>query len=50
RKVVSQDITVSHLLSINNILKRRVIIWDNLNADDYDQRRLCMGPYTGRSL
>ncbi|CAF5055775.1 unnamed protein product, partial [Rotaria sp. Silwood1] len=50
RKVVSQDITVSHLLSINNILKRRVIIWDNLNANDYDQRRLCMGPYTGRSL
>ncbi|CAF5117336.1 unnamed protein product, partial [Rotaria sp. Silwood1] len=44
------NITVSHLLSINNILKRRVIIWDNLNADDYDQRRLCMGPYTGRSL
>ncbi|CAF3072516.1 unnamed protein product [Rotaria sp. Silwood2] len=49
-KVVSRRITMSHLLSINNILKRRVIIWDNLNANDYDQRRLCMGPYSGRSL
>ena len=24
-------------------------IWDNLNANDYDQRRLCLGPFSGRS-
>jgi protein O-GlcNAcase/histone acetyltransferase len=30
-------------------LKRPVTIWDNLNANDYDQRHLCLGPFTGRS-
>jgi len=34
---------------VNSILQRRVTIWDNLNANDYDQRRLCLGPFTGRS-
>ncbi|CAF1646108.1 unnamed protein product, partial [Adineta ricciae] len=34
---------------VNNVLQRRVTIWDNLNANDYDQRRLCMGPFAGRS-
>lgn len=34
---------------MNNVLQRRVTIWDNLNANDYDQRRLCMGPFAGRS-
>ncbi len=34
---------------MNNVLKRRVTIWDNLNANDYDQRRLCLGPFSGRS-
>ncbi|CAF1464001.1 unnamed protein product [Rotaria magnacalcarata] len=49
-KVVSRQITISHILSVNNLLKRCVTIWDNLNANDYDQRRLCMGPFSGRSL
>jgi protein O-GlcNAcase/histone acetyltransferase len=31
------------------VLKRPVTIWDNLNANDYDQRHLCLGPFTGRS-
>jgi protein O-GlcNAcase/histone acetyltransferase len=34
---------------VNSVLQRRVTIWDNLNANDYDQRRLCMGPFSGRS-
>ncbi len=38
-----------HILSVNSILQRRVTIWDNLNANDYDQRRLCLGPFSGRS-
>ncbi|UJR24030.1 hypothetical protein I4U23_026995 [Adineta vaga] len=48
-KIVSQRITVSHILSVNNVLQRRVTIWDNLNANDYDQRRLYLGPFSGRS-
>jgi hypothetical protein len=48
-KVVSRHITLPHILSVNNILKRRVTIWDNLNANDYDVRRLCLGPFSGHS-
>jgi hypothetical protein len=47
--VVSRRITVPHILSVNSVLQRRVTIWDNLNANDYDQRRLCLGPFSGRS-
>jgi protein O-GlcNAcase/histone acetyltransferase len=47
--VVSRRLTVSHILSVNSVLQRRVTIWDNLNANDYDQRRLYMGPFSGRS-
>ena len=48
-KVVSRSITLSHLLVVNKVLKRRVTIWENFNANDYDQRRLCLGPFSGRS-
>ena len=48
-KIVSRRLTVSHILSVNSIFQRRVTIWDNLNANDYDQRRSCLGPFTGRS-
>ena len=48
-KVVSRRITLSHLKEVNQLLKRRVTIWENLNANDYDQRRLCLGPFSGRS-
>ena len=34
---------------VNQVLQRRVTIWENLNANDYDQRRLCLGPFSGRS-
>ncbi|CAF2104856.1 unnamed protein product [Rotaria magnacalcarata] len=48
-KVISRRISVSHILSVNTVLQRRVTIWDNLNAKDYDQCRLCLGPFSGRS-
>ena len=32
------------------MIKRPPVIWDNLHANDYDQRRLFLGPYSGRSL
>ena len=47
--MVSHSLTLSHLLSVKNVLKRRVTIWENLNANDYDQRCLCLGPFSGRS-
>lgn len=48
-RVISRRLTSSHLSIVNQIFRRRVTIWDNLNANDYDQRRLCLGPFSGRS-
>lgn len=31
------------------ILRRRPLIWDNLHANDYDHKRVFLGPYSGRS-
>lgn len=45
---MSRQISVSHILSVNTVFQRRVTIWDNLNANDYDYRRLCLGPFSGR--
>lgn len=30
-------------------MRRPPVIWDNLHANDYDQARLFLGPYCGRS-
>ncbi|CAF1948994.1 unnamed protein product, partial [Rotaria magnacalcarata] len=38
-KVISRLIIISHILSVNTALQRRSAMWDNLNANDYDQRR-----------
>ncbi|CAF3575380.1 unnamed protein product [Rotaria socialis] len=38
-KVISRFIIISHILSVNTVLQRRSAMWDNLNANDYDQRR-----------
>lgn len=32
-----------------DVLKRKPVIWDNLTANDFDQRRVFLGPYDGRS-
>ena len=34
---------------MTDVIKRPPVIWDNLHANDYDQRRLFLGPYSGRS-
>ena len=34
---------------MSKALCRPPVIWDNLHANDYDQRRLFLGPYDGRS-
>lgn len=41
--------TVACIEEITRVLKRPPVIWDNLHANDYDQKRMFLGPYTGRS-
>ncbi len=48
-KVISKDITISSIDEVSTVLCRPPVIWDNLHANDYDQRRLFLGPYDGRS-
>ncbi|KAM9366035.1 protein O-GlcNAcase isoform 1-T1 [Pholidichthys leucotaenia] len=48
-KVVSKDISVESVEEVSKILRRAPVIWDNIHANDYDQKRLFLGPYKGRS-
>lgn len=44
--VVSQAILPEHILRVSRTLHRRVLLWDNLHANDYDNGRRCfLGPY-----
>ncbi len=46
--IISETITRDHILEISAVLRRPPLIWDNLYANDYDQRRCYLGPYSGR--
>ncbi|XP_071827558.1 protein O-GlcNAcase-like isoform X2 [Apostichopus japonicus] len=48
-KVVSKEITVASVKELSAAIKRKPIIWDNVHANDYDQKRLFLGPFQGRS-
>lgn len=48
-KVISKVITIESIREITEILRRPPVIWDNLHANDYDQKRVFLGPYSGRS-
>lgn len=48
-KVISKDITVESIEELAEVLRRPPVIWDNLHANDYDQKRVFLGPYAGRS-
>ncbi|KAM6269870.1 protein O-GlcNAcase-like [Porphyrio hochstetteri] len=48
-KVVSQELSATVLEEVEGVLQRRPVIWDNLYANDYDCRRVFLGPYTGRA-
>ncbi len=48
-KVVSEIITVEEIKELGEVLQRKPLIWDNLHANDYDQQRLFLGPFKGRS-
>lgn len=47
--MVSKDIPVESIEEVSKILRRAPVIWDNIHANDYDQKRLFLGPYKGRS-
>jgi hypothetical protein len=48
-EIISREITVAHVQELQTVLRRKPLIWDNLQANDYDGRRFFCGPYSGRS-
>ncbi|WAR20929.1 OGA-like protein [Mya arenaria] len=48
-KVISKKITISELEEVAKVFRRPPVIWDNIHANDYDQRRMYLGPFDGRS-
>eukprot|EP00108_Taenia_solium_P008405 TsM_001145200 transcript=TsM_001145200 gene=TsM_001145200 len=48
--VVSKRIPTLGIRDLSRLLKRPIVLWDNLHANDYDQRRVFLGPYAGRPL
>lgn len=49
-EIISEVIPVESLRELRAVIRRRPVIWDNLHANDYDMRRLYLGPYSGRAL
>ncbi len=47
-EIISREITVPHIRELQEVLRRKPLIWDNLHANDYDGRRFYCGPYSGR--
>jgi protein O-GlcNAcase/histone acetyltransferase len=48
-RVISKDITLESIHELTKVLQRPPVIWDNIHANDYDQKRVFLGPYEGRS-
>uniref|UniRef100_A0A1I8HQU2 protein O-GlcNAcase n=1 Tax=Macrostomum lignano TaxID=282301 RepID=A0A1I8HQU2_9PLAT len=48
-KVVSKEISVASVKELAEVLRRRPLIWDNIHANDYDPKRVFLGPFEGRS-
>ncbi|HYT59884.1 MAG TPA: protein O-GlcNAcase [Haliangiales bacterium] len=47
-EIVSETITVDSICELQRVLRRKPLLWDNLHANDYDLRRIYLGPYSGR--
>ncbi|TRY57464.1 hypothetical protein DNTS_014216 [Danionella cerebrum] len=47
-KVISRELSVDSLAEVQSVLQRPPLIWDNLHANDYDSRRVFLGPFKGR--
>lgn len=48
-EIVSEHVDAASLADVSEALGRKPILWENLHANDYDLRRLYLGPYTGRA-
>jgi len=47
--IVSETIPANSIRALRRVVGRKPILWDNLHANDYDSRRLYLGPYSGRA-
>lgn len=47
--MISKKLTIQHLQEVSSVIKRPPVIWDNIHANDYDPRRMFLGPFDGRS-
>ena len=47
-QIVSSTIPVDHIQAVNSVLGRKVLLWDNVFANDFDIRRAVLGPLDGR--
>ncbi|MBI5690573.1 MAG: beta-N-acetylglucosaminidase domain-containing protein [Verrucomicrobia bacterium] len=47
-EIISERIHPEDVAEVAAVLRRKPLIWDNLFANDYDLRRLYLGPYSGR--
>lgn len=47
-EIVPETIPVESIREVRAVLRRPPLIWDNLHANDYDLRRLYLGPFSGR--
>ena len=47
--VISKRITVKHIEELSAVLRRPPVIWDNIHANDYDRKRVFLGPFDGRA-
>lgn len=48
-RVISKLITVESIERLTKVIRRPPVIWENLHANDYDKKRVFLGPYSGRS-
>ncbi|MDZ7801856.1 MAG: beta-N-acetylglucosaminidase domain-containing protein [Trueperaceae bacterium] len=47
-EIVSETVPSDATRRIARVLGRAPVLWDNLHANDYDHRRVYLGPYLGR--
>ncbi len=49
-EIISETISMDSIRALQGVLRRKPLLWDNLHANDYDSRRIYLGPYSGRPL
>ena len=43
-------VTADSIIELSKVLRRKPVLWDNIHANDYDHRRVFLGPYSGRPV